>query len=225
MKKALIFDSGTLINLSMNGLLYILPALKQRLKGVFLITEAVKREIIDRPMHVLRFELGALRLQQLLDSRILEMPASLGIQEQTLQEETNLLLDKANHYLQVDGRWITIVSEAEISCLALSDECARLNIENLIAIDERTTRLLAEKPENLEQLMSKRLNQHVKLIAQDYSIFAKYRFIRSSELVYVAYKKNLLQLQGKKALEAALYATKFHGAAISFEEIEQLKKL
>lgn len=225
MKKALIFDSGTLINLSMNGLLYILPELKKKWKGVLLITEAVKKEVVDRPLNILRFELGALRIQQLIDSGVLELPSSLGINENTIIEETKIFLDKANHYLQVDGRWITIVSEAEISCLALSDECKRIGISNIIAIDERTTRLLAEKPENLEDLMSKRLHKHVKLIAQDYNIFSKYRFIRSSELVFVAYKKGFLQLEGKKALEAALYATKFHGSAISFEEIEELKKL
>jgi hypothetical protein len=41
----------------------------------------------------------------------------------------------------------------------------------------------------------------------------------------VAYKKGLIRLQGKKVLEAVLYATKFKGTAISFEEIETLKKL
>ena len=46
-QKALIFDSGTLINLTMNCLLYILPELKKIFKGKLLITSAVKYEIID----------------------------------------------------------------------------------------------------------------------------------------------------------------------------------
>ena len=41
----------------------------------------------------------------------------------------------------------------------------------------------------------------------------------------VAYTKKILGLEGKKALEAALYAAKFKGAAISFEEIDTLKKM
>jgi len=55
--------------------------------------------------------------------------------------------------------------------------------------------------------------------------FSKFKFIRSSEIVYAAYKKGIIKIKGKKALEALLYATKFKGAAISFEEIDILKRL
>ncbi len=223
--KALIFDSGPLITLTMNGMLSILPKLKAKFKGHFLITQEVKHEIIDRPLHVQRFEFEALQLQQLLQDGILELPLALKIAEAVISEETALLLDKANHFLQVNGQWIPIVSAAEMSCLALSDECSRLEIENIIAIDERTTRLLAERPENLEHLMSERLHQRVKLVAPDYRIFSKYRFIRSSEIAYAAYKKGLIPIDDKRVLEAILYATKFKGCAISFEEIDELKKL
>lgn len=223
--KALIFDSGTLINLTMNGLLYLLPELKKLFGGKLLITEAVKYEIIDHPMKIQRFEFEAIQLKNLLDSGIIEMPESLGFSADTIKRETALLLDKANHFLQVDGQWISIVSEAEVSCLALSDECARKEIDNMIAIDERTTRLLAEKPENLERLMSEKMHKRVRLVAKDYRIFSKYKFMRSSEIVFVAYKKNLLNVRGKNVLEAVLYATKFKGASISFEEIDEMKKL
>lgn len=224
-QKALIFDSGTLINLTMNGLLYLLPELKRILNGKFLITPAVKYEIVDRPLNIERFEFEALQIQSMIKSGVLEMPESIGANAEALKHDTSLLLDKANHFLEVNGQWINIVSEAEISCLALSDECSRKGIENIIAIDERTTRLLAEKPENLEKLMSEKLHKRVKLIAADYKIFSKYRFIRSSELVFVAHKKGLLNVKGDKVLEAVLYATKFKGSSISFEEIDELKRL
>ena len=225
-KNALIFDSGTLINFAINGILYLIEPLKKQLGGYFLITRDVKAEIIDHPLNVKRFELEALEIQELLDRGILQMPSSIGIDEDVIEEETNMLLDKANHFLQASGQWLKIVSAGEISCLALSDECNRKGIETLIGVDERTTRLLAEKPENLAKLMSDRLHQRVQLIASDFAIFRKYRFIRSSELVYVAYKKGLVNLpQNKKVLDALLYATKFKGSSISFEEIEELKKL
>lgn len=223
--KALIFDSGTLINLSMNGLLDILERLKKGFDGKFLITQAVKYEIIDRPINVGRFELGALRLQALLNSNVLEMPASMNIPENLITQMTGTLMEKANHAIQVQGQWVTLVSEAEISCLALSSLLEKKGVTTLIAIDERTTRIMCEKPQTLEQLMSERLHQRARLMSADLQLFRNYRFIRSSELVYVAYKKGLLGLEGKKALEAALYATKYHGAAISFEEIDALKKL
>ena len=62
------------------------------------------------------------------------------------------------------------------------------------------------------------------MVAQDFKIFSKYRFIRSTEMVYVAFKKGLISLNGKKALEALLYATKFKGSSVSYEEIDAIKK-
>lgn len=223
--KALIFDSGTLINLSMNGLLPILEEIKKIFDGKLLITEAVHYETFDRPIGIPKFELGAIRIQNLVDKGILEFPKAFGIEESLIKEKTKYLMDIANHYIQAENQWIKIVSEAEISCLALSEELSKKGIETIIAIDERTTRLLAEGPEQLEKIMSSKLQQRVKLISRDMSIFSKFRFIRSSEIVFVAYKKGLINLENKKTLEALLYATKFQGAAISFEEIDQMKKL
>jgi hypothetical protein len=73
--------------------------------------------------------------------------------------------------------------------------------------------------------MSKKLHAHVKVDRKNLKVFEDFRFIRSTEIVFVAYKKNLLQVQGKKALEAALYATKYNGSSVSFEEIESMKKI
>jgi len=161
--RALILDSGTLINLSMNGLLYVLEDLKKILGGKFLITRAVKREVIDRPLTVQRFELGALRIKNLLDEGILEMSSSLGIPEDKINHLTKELMDLANHYIQVKGNWVHLVSEAEISCLALSDELTKLGIDNLIAIDERTTRVLCENPVGLEKIMEGKQKKEVVL--------------------------------------------------------------
>ena len=223
--KALVFDSGTLINLSMNGLLDTLETLKKKFNGKFLITKDVKYEIVDRPIGISRFELGALRVQNLIDTGIIEMPSSAGISDLDIEKRTKIIEDIANHCVQIKGRWITIVSKAEMSCLALVDELEKKGIESIIAIDERTTRMLSERPENMEKMMSEKMHHKVNINEQKLKAFSKYRFIRSSELVFVAYKKGLINLQGKKVLEALLYATKFKGAAISFEEINELKRL
>ncbi len=223
--KVLILDSGTIINLSMNGLLYILEKIKKVTSIKILITKYVKQEVVDRPLGVERFELEALRVQNLIDLGILEMPESLGISENELDEKMNELMNIANHYLQINNKWISIVSEAEMSCLAISSELINRGIENLIGIDERTTRMLCENPINLEKLMSAKLHQKVSLISRNMTMFAPYRFIRSTELVYIAYKKGLIDIKGKKVLEALLYATKFKGSSISFEEINILKKM
>lgn len=223
--KALIFDSGPLINLSMNGLLYVLEDLKKTFKGKMLITKEVKYEVIDHPLGIQRYELGALNIQRLLDLKVLELPSSLGISDETIKQRTTQLTDIANHYVQVKGQWVKVVSQAEMSCLALSDELSRKEIDNIIAIDERTTRVLCENPSNFIKIMSDRLHQKVDIVAKDFQIFSKYKFIRSPEIVFVAYKKGLIKLQGRNVLEALLYATKYKGSSITFEEIDSLKKL
>ena len=225
MSKALIFDSGTLINLSMNGLLELLEKLKKNFNGKFLITKEVKYEVVDRPIGIYRFELGAMRVQKLIDTKVLEMPSSLNISEDMIKKETQRLMEIANHSVRVGNKMVNIVSDAEISCLALSEELSAKGIENIIAIDERTTRMLSESPGMMERMMSEKMHHRVSVDESKLKEFSKFRFIRSSELVYVAYKKGLADIEGKKALEALLYATKFKGSAISFEEIDELKKL
>ena len=222
--KVLIFDSGPIINFSMNGLVYLLENLKKIFDGKFIITEAVKYEVMDRPIKNPRFELEALRIKDLLSAGILELPSALGIDNNLIKKETTRLMNEANGCARTNDRKINIVSEAEISCLALSSELTKKGIDNLIAIDERTTRILTERPENLERLMSDKLKTQVK-VSCNLDTFKDFRFIRSTELVYVAFKKGILGIDGSEALEAALYATKYKGSSVSFEEIKVLKKL
>jgi hypothetical protein len=223
-QKSLILDTGILINLSMNGLLYILEKLKSpNLK--FLITEQVKYEIIDRPISIPRFELGALRVKTPLEKSIIELPTSLKISNDKIKSITKDLMHIANHSVKSRGKWINIVSDAEISCLALSTLLTKKGIVNIVGIDERTTRILSERPQNLEKLMSKKLRSRVQLESKNFAPFKQFRFLRSTELVYVAHKKGILKVKGPKALEAVIYATKYKGSSISHEEINEMKNL
>ena len=67
--KAIVFDSGTIINFAMNGILDILKSLKSEFNGKFIITEAVKEEVIDKPLHIKKFELEALMINSLIQSK------------------------------------------------------------------------------------------------------------------------------------------------------------
>lgn len=223
--KVIIFDAGPIINFSINGMLDILESLKKTFNGKFIITEAVKKEVVDNPINVPRFELGALRVQALIDKSVLEFPSALNIGNEIIKKESQRLMNIANHYIFSRGTWVNIISEGETSCLALSSELNKIKIENIIAIDERTTRILSEKPENLQKIISDKIHANVKAQLSSIEEFSNFRFVRSTELVYLAYKKDLLGIQGKKALEAALYATKFKGSSVTFEEIDELKKL
>lgn len=223
--KALIFDSGALINLSMNGLLYILEELKKNFAGKFVITEDVKYEVIDHPIGIARFELGAMMIKSLLNNSILEEPEALGINSAETKRETKKIMEMANHAMQIKEKWINLISNAEASCLALSSELNNKGIESIIAIDERTTRLLCENPLELEKIMSQKLKEKVTLIGAGIDKMREYKFMRSAEIIFVAYKKGLIKIDDKKALEALLYASKYKGCAISFEEINIMKKL
>ncbi|MEI6850324.1 MAG: hypothetical protein WCK29_04775 [archaeon] len=222
--KVLIFDSGALINLSMNGLLYILPELKKNFDGKFIVTSQVRYETVDRPIGIEKFELGAIMVQNLIDEGVLDDIGTLDITEEQVKEGTKRLMDEANHAMKIKNDWVHLVEEGEMSCLAVSNILDERKIENIIAIDERTTRMLGENPGNLERIMSEKLHQRVQIVASNLDSFENVRFIRSSELVFVAYKKGIIKLEGKQVLEALLYATKFKGSSISFDEINVLKK-
>ncbi len=222
--KFLILDAGPLINLSMNGLLNIFEKIKSS-NITILITSHVYQEVVNLPLNIPRFELGALKIKELIDKKIIQFPEEIGINLQELDKETQKLLIIANSAIITNGKNIDVVSIAETSCLALSSLLTKKGIQNIIAIDERTTRILFEKPENLKELMSNKLHRKINLNLNELKNFNKFRFIRSSEIVYVAYKKGFVNFNDKRALEALLYATKYKGCAISWEEIDQLKHI
>ena len=223
-KKALIFDSGPLINFSINGLLHVLEKLKQSFPGPFLITNEVKLEIYDHPLTIRQFELGALRINKLIENKTLQFPQEFNIDIQKLRQNTVKLTDEANYVFRADNEHIKIVSDAEMSCIALAQILKSQNAQVMLAIDERTARMLIEKPENLQKLLSQHLHREVRQVSK-LSNLQNLQCIRSSELIYVAHKKGLTNLEGKKALEALIYATKFKGSSISWDEIEILKRL
>lgn len=222
--KVIIFDSGTLITLAMNGLLDLLVSLKKKFSGKFIITEQVKFETIDRPINNKKYELGALEVSELLQNKTLEMPPSLGIDNEKIRGKTKELLNKINHIFIARNEFMHVMDSGETSCLALSSMLNEKGIENMIAVDERTTRMLGEKPENLKKLFENKLHTNIKMQPENLPKL-EVKFIRSSELVYIAWKKGLVSLKGEKALDALLYATKFKGSAISREEIEDIERL
>jgi len=224
-EKAIIFDSGALISFSMNGITDILRKLKEKFSGKFLITSEVKQEVVDTPIKIKRFELEALKIKQLLDEGVLEMSSSMGIKDSDVTKRMNEIKNIANTSFSGRGRDINLLHIGESSCLALSRMLTEKGVRNIIAIDERTTRLLVEKPENLKRIFEEKMNTKVTIKNQNFKTFSGIKIVRSTELAYVAYKKGLVNLKNGNVLDALLYALKLKGAAISREEIEEAKKL
>lgn len=224
-EKVIIFDASTLITFAMNGLLNELINLKKIFKGKFILPLEVKKEVVDGPMKIKRFELEALKIKKLIEEKIFELPDSLAITEEEISNGTKNLLEIANNLFEGKGEKIHLIDSGETACLSLSRILDKRKIKNIIAIDERTTRMLSEKPENLRQLFQKKLHINIKADKEKYGYFKGFKFIRSAELIYIAYKKGLINLDNGDVLDALLYAVKYKGCAISEREIEEIKKI
>ncbi|PNX46130.1 MAG: hypothetical protein BV456_12670 [Thermoplasmata archaeon M8B2D] len=223
--KAIIFDSGTLISFSMNGVTDLIRKLKGIFKGKFLITQDIKREVIDTPLKIKRFELEALKIKALLDEGIIEMPSSIGMNDSEISSKAQEIMNTANKMFASSNRDVHLLDVGECSCLALSKMLTEKGIQNVLAVDERTTRMLSENHEGLRNFLQKKLHTKIKINEESVKLFQGFRFLRSTELAYVAYKKGLVPLKNGNVLDALLYAMKFKGAAISGEEIQQIERL
>lgn len=218
--KALIFDSSSIISLALNNLLFILKPLKQAFKGEFYIPEAIKYELIDRSLQIKKFKLEALMIQKLVDEGVFKIK-----RDKFIKEQSRLLTSVANNTFRTNDGNIEIVHEGEMECLALYLFIP--SNKKAIVIDERTTRMLCESPENLHALLERK--HHTKIFASEvnYNFFRKFKIIRSSELAYMAYKLGIIKLpaHSKDAIESIMYALKSKGCAISYNEIEESTKL
>lgn len=223
--KVIIFDSSSIISLSLNGLLEELKKLKKSFGGEFVITMEVKKEIVDEPLQRKRFELEAIKIKNLIDEGYLSTPSRFGIHDKEVTEAMNEMADLSNTMFFGDGQTIQIMHKGEASCLALSKILSERNIDNLLVIDERTTRILIEKPHNLKELLEKKMHVKIKLNKNYFKFFSKFRVVRSAELMYVAYKKNMIRWKNNNLLDAILYALKFKGCAISNEDIDEIKRM
>lgn len=224
-EKAIIFDASPLISMAMNGLLPEFRRLKNTFDGKFLITKEVREEIIGHPIKIKRFELEALKLQELINDGTLEFPEVFNLKEIDISEETKRLLELANKTFLQRGNPLHLIDLGETSALVLSRELTKKGVKNIIVIDERTTRMLCEKPENLKKLLQKKLHTKIDIKKENLKNFQEFKIIRSSELMYLVYKKQLTKIKNKKVLDAILYGLKYKGCAISIDEIEKIKRL
>ncbi len=222
--KYLIFDAGPLINFSMNGLLDLFEELHREFKGEFLITKEVKEEIIDTPLKIPRFELEAIRLNELFKKKIIKHADISEKEVNKLREIRENLMQTANNTFFTKGRSLHLIDKGESASLALClimKEKSKKEVP--LVIDERTTRMLCENPENLRKLFEKKLHTQIKANRENYRKFQGFKVIRSTELAYISYKKGLINLKEPKILEAMLYGLKFRGCSISDKEVEELK--
>ncbi|MFH1316788.1 MAG: hypothetical protein ABII01_04675 [Candidatus Woesearchaeota archaeon] len=222
--KSLIFDTGSIISMALNNLLWILDPLKKRFKGKFFVTEEAKIELIETPLKIRRFEFEALQTLTYFKKNTLEVIANPEIDK--LQD---YLLDLANKSYKSKGKYITIVQRADMEGIAAA---IFLNSEAFV-VDERTSRWLIEKPTQLRDHLSSRLHRDIEIDKTNLLNFQKevknVKFLRSTELGYAAYKLGLLDEYipdlpnpKKMLLESILWGLKLRGCAISKKEIFEI---
>lgn len=85
--------------------------------------------------------------------------------------------------------------------------------------------MLIEKPENLKELLEKRMHVNIRIDYGKLKPLKDFKIIRSTELLYIAYKKKIIRIKGEDVLGAVLYGLKFNGASISDEEIAEMKRM
>lgn len=211
----------------MNGMLPVIEKLKSVFDGEFILTPQVKNEVVDRPMKIKKFKLEAIRVRDMIDRGIFKMSSEV-VTNQKLDKEIKRISKIANGTLRTvqTGEKINIIHDGEVSCLAFSSLCG---IDNVIVIDERTTRMLIEAPQNLEKMMERKLHTPLTANLPLLNELKNSKFIRSAELLFIAYKKGLIPISSdekdKELLDALLYGVKFKGCAISSVEIEEIKRL
>ena len=207
----------------MSRLVWILPKLKEKFGGKFYITPAVRRELVERPLTIKRFEFEALQVMKLLREGVLEVYDNIP------QQKVKSLQKLANTSFKLKGKTMDILQEGELECVA-----AALQLQAPVVIDERTLRLFIESNKDIKSLLERRFKSKVEANPDRMNQFSAslkgLTIIRSIELVGVAYTLGYLNdylprlRNGKNLLiDSVLWATKFNGCSVTAHEIEELK--
>ncbi len=216
--RTLVADSSAIISLAINCMSSVLEELGVKI----LVTDEIYNEIILRPMGSKRYALESMRIKKLFSCGVISVmnPEPLITQE---------ILNTANSIYCIKRHPLRLIHEGEAAALAL---LAGLEASCLL-IDERTTRMLIEDADGLRKVLSNQLGRRVDMDRQRLEAFRSIvpgvSIIRSSEIAAVAYEKGILGRNlgnsGKEALMAMLYALKFSGCAISWNELEEYAAL
>lgn len=229
MKKSLVFDSGPLISLAINNLLWLLEPLKKSFAGEFYITPAVYEEVVKKPFYTKRYKFEALQVYPLVLKNILR-----SIEHPAIRKKTEELLGMANKIFKAQGNWIHIVHYGEMEALATA---LFLNTETIV-VDERTTRQLIEDPFLIAKHLERELHMPVDINRENLLKIKEevknLQVLRSTELAVCAFELDLLQkyvAPGEKEvipnisieiLDGILWGLKLNGCSLKEEEIEEI---
>ncbi|MCM2325408.1 MAG: hypothetical protein NDI94_03010 [Candidatus Woesearchaeota archaeon] len=227
MTKSLVFDSGPVINIALNNLLWTLKPLKERFGGEFYITESVKRECVDRPLQSKRFKYEAIETLKVIQEGTIKVYTNRQLKSKTLA-----LLDLCNNLFKVKGNYVKNIQYAEVESIA----AAKLLEADAVVIDEFITRMVLEDPMFVKERMERKIHEIVTPDKNNLEILkAKVeglKVIRSFELVTIAYELGIFKdyylsipEPKKNLLDGLLWTIKLNGCSVTEQEIEEVKKI
>ncbi len=219
--KTIVFDSSSLISLSLNDLSWVLHPLREAWGGQFVIPAAVEYEIVRRPLASHKFKWEAIMMQNAIRKGVLVVHEEVRVEN---------VVQLMNTVFSAQGKAITIVQRAEVEAVVVA---MKLHADALV-IDERTMRLLIENPERLHHILEGKLHTKIAMDKQKLRTLQEFvkglRIIRSTELMLVALEKGILYeymetSRRKDVADAILWGLRLRGCAISTEEILELTQI
>jgi len=225
--KHLVVDSSSLISLSSNCLLWILDKLRAETNLQLIMTPDVRKEVVDKPLKIERFRLGAVRVLKRLGNGVIKV-------EETNPVATNKVLDVANKVFTVKGEYYKIVHKGEMGLVPL----ALAKKSKFMLIDERIVEKLLTDINRLKQIFENRLHMKVtinkKYLDEFKALTDDLTVIKSSDLVAIAHEKGLLRdyvrdcmsdKTMKDFISGALWGLKKSGCSISTLDIKEYMKI
>ncbi len=232
MPRCLVFDTGPVISLTTNNLLWLLKPLRKQFNGDFYISKRVKEELVEHPLTTKKYKFEALQVLKLVMDDILTV-----VDNKEIDDLTDQLMDYANKSFKAYGNYISVLHRGEVESLALA---IHLGAEALV-VDERTIRKVVESPEDLMRLLKHKLHTRVTIDQKNFrrlkEMVKKVKLIRSFELVTISFELGLLDKYiteeerkkypnlSRSLLEGVLWGVKLNGCAVTEREIAQVLKL
>ncbi len=217
--RSVVCDASSLIALTDTGLLGALVMIESKMKGNLLITKGVIDESVNTPIKRPEYAFSAIRIKRALKSGLFEIiDYDLNTYDRILRATNNMFYTDRPFHLVNHG-------EAEMLAAALDNRI------NYVLMDERTTRMLIESPLELKKHLENEFRIRINVNQEFFDDFKRLtdgiKVIRSTEILAIAKEHGYFhkfQDMEREAYKAALYALKFNGCSISYEEIEELAK-
>lgn len=226
----IVVDSSTIISCAMNCILWIFDDLKAQ--GVrFIVPAGVKNEVIDTGIKSQRFKFEAIRVLHHFVNGTFET------YEGDLSRETSELLGYSNSSFYIKNQQLKVLQDADVQVAVLAKKIGA----DAILTDERTLRLFIENPDSIKNFLQDKFHAAVTVNEDSLHRFSGYMknipVMRSVELVVYSFENGIFNptikrcsgIKGidciKEIISGLLYALKFSGCAISFDEVNDYVNL